>query len=390
MERVVVNNYGSFDVTFVKAKGSTMWDVNNKKYIDFIAGIGVNCLGHNYKPLIKAIAKQAKKQIHISNYYFSDVGICYSLDLLEQTGFDRLYLGNSGAEANEAAIKLARKYGALNGGEKRKTIVTLESSFHGRTLATLTATGQDKFHPDCFAPYPEGFKTIKANDYESLKGAFDDTTAALFMECIQGEGGVNLIDKEWAQAAAKAARDAGAIVMCDEVQTGIGRTGTFLASDDLGIEPEVVTLAKGIAGGVPMGACLFRGKAKDVFVAGDHQSTFAGNPLACAAAEIVLAVVNNPEFLREVVNKGDYIRNIIKSWDLPIVKEVRGKGLMIGTQIDESIKPFDIEVKCLEEGLCTTTAGKDVVRFLPPLTISYDEIDEGLAIYKKVLESFCK
>ena len=390
MERVVVNNYGSFDVTFVKAKGSTMWDVNNKKYIDFIAGIGVNCLGHNYKPLVKAISKQAEKQIHISNYFFSDVGICYSLDLLEQTGFDRLYLGNSGAEANEAAIKLARKYGALNGGEKRKTIVTLESSFHGRTLATLTATGQDKFHPDCFAPYPEGFKTIKANDYESLKGAFDDTTAALFMECIQGEGGVNLIDKEWAQAAAKAARDAGAIVMCDEVQTGIGRTGTFLASDDLGIEPEVVTLAKGIAGGVPMGACLFRGKAKDVFVAGDHQSTFAGNPLACAAAEIVLAVVNNPEFLREVVNKGDYIRNIIKSWDLPIVKEVRGKGLMIGTQIDESIKTFDIEVKCLEEGLCTTTAGKDVVRFLPPLTISYDEIDEGLAIYKKVLESFCK
>ena len=390
MEKVVVNNYGSFDVTFVKAKGSTMWDINKKKYIDFIAGIGVNCLGHNYKPLVKAIAKQAKKQIHISNYFFSDVGICYSLDLLEQTGFDRAYFGNSGAEANEAAIKLARKYGQLNGGEKRKTIVTLESSFHGRTLATLTATGQDKFHPDCFAPYPDGFKTIKANDYESLKGAFDDNTAALFIECIQGEGGVNVIDKEWAQAAAKAARDAGAIVMCDEVQTGIGRTGTFLASDALEINPEVVTLAKGIAGGIPMGACLFRGKAKDVFVAGDHQSTFAGNPLACSAAEIVLDVVNNEDFLKNVVNKGDYIRNIIKSWDLPIVKDVKGKGLMIGTQIDPSIKPFDIEVKCLEEGLCTTTAGKDVVRFLPPLTISYDEIDEGLKIYKKVLEGFCK
>ena len=389
MEKVVVNNYGSFDVTFVKAKGSTMWDINKKKYIDFIAGIGVNCLGQNYKPLVKAISKQAKKQIHISNYFFSDVGICYSLDLLEQTGFDRAYFGNSGAEANEAAIKLARKYGQLNGGEKRKTIVTLESSFHGRTLATLTATGQDKFHPDCFAPYPDGFKTIKANDYESLKGAFDDNTAALFIECIQGEGGVNVIDKEWAQAAAKAARDAGAIVMCDEVQTGIGRTGTFLASDALEINPEVVTLAKGIAGGIPMGACLFRGKAKDVFVAGDHQSTFAGNPLACSAAEIVLDVVNNEDFLKDVVNKGDYIRNIIKSWDLPIVKDVKGKGLMIGTQIDSSIKPFDIEVKCLEEGLCTTTAGKDVVRFLPPLTISYDEIDEGLKIYKKVLEGFC-
>ena len=177
--------------------------------------------------------------------------------------------------------------------------------------------------------------------------------------------------------------------MCDEVQTGIGRTGTFLASDALEINPEVVTLAKGIAGGIPMGACLFRGKAKDVFVAGDHQSTFAGNPLACSAAEIVLDVVNNEDFLKDVVNKGDYIRNIIKSWDLPIVKDVKGKGLMIGTQIDSSIKPFDIEVKCLEEGLCTTTAGKDVVRFLPPLTISYDEIDEGLKIYKKVLEGFC-
>ncbi|MCR5614334.1 acetylornithine/succinylornithine family transaminase [Treponema sp.] len=390
MEKIVVNNYGSFDISFVKAKGATMFDADGKKYIDFIAGIGVNCLGHNYKPLVKAISKQAKKQIHISNYYFSDVGIGYSLDLLESLGFDRVYFGNSGAEANEAAIKLARKYGQLNGGSKRKTIVTLESSFHGRTLATLTATGQDRFHPDSFAPYPDGFKTIKANDFDSLKNAFDDTTAALFMECIQGEGGVNLIDKEWAQAAAKAARDAGAIVMCDEVQTGVGRTGTFLASDDLEIEPEVVTLAKGIAGGIPMGACLFRGKAKDVFVAGDHQSTFAGNPLACAAAQVVLDTVDNKDFLYDVVQKGEYIRNVIKTWDLPIVKEVRGKGLMIGTQIDTSVKPFDIEVKCLEEGLCTTTAGTDVVRFLPPLTISYDEIDAGLKIYKKVLESFCK
>ncbi|WP_407435347.1 acetylornithine/succinylornithine family transaminase [Treponema sp.] len=389
MEKLIVNNYGSFDVTFAKSKGSTMWDINGKKYIDFIAGIGVNCLGHDYKPLVKAIAKQAKKQIHISNYYFSDVGAEYAKNLLNSLGFDRGYFGNSGAEANEAAIKLARKYGQLNGGSKRKTIVTLESSFHGRTLATLTATGQDRFHPDSFAPYPDGFKTIKANDFEGLKNAFDDTTAALFIECIQGEGGVNLIDKEWAQAAAKAARDAGAIVMCDEVQTGVGRTGTFLASDDLGIEPEVVTLAKGIAGGIPMGACLFRGKAKDVFAAGDHQSTFAGNPLACAAAQVVLDTVNNENFLYEVKQKGEYIRNIIKTWDLPIVKDVRGEGLMIGTQIDTKIKPFDIEVKCLEEGLCTTTAGSDVVRFLPPLTISYDEIDAGLKIYKKVLESFC-
>ena len=386
---MIVNNYGSFDVTFVKGNGSTMWDKNGKKYIDFIAGIGVNCVGHNYKPLVKAVSRQAKKQIHISNYFFSDIGLEFAEKLLKTTGFEHGYFGNSGAEANEAAIKLVRKYGQLNGGDKRKTIVTLESSFHGRTLATLTATGQDKFHPDCFAPYPEGFKTIKANDFDSLKNAFDDTTAALFMECIQGEGGVNLLNPEWAKAAADAARAAGAIVMCDEVQTGIGRTGTFLASDWLGINPEVVTLAKGIAGGVPMGACLFRGKAAEVFAAGDHQSTFAGNPLACAAGNVVVDTVSDPAFLDRVNHAGDYIRGKIASWNLPIVKDVRGKGLMIGTQIDSSVKPFDIEVKCLEKGLCTTTAGADVVRFLPPLTISDKEIEEGLAIYKSVLESFC-
>ncbi len=390
MEKKIVNNYGSFDITFVKGKGAEMWDSNGKKYIDFIAGIGVNCLGHNYKPLVKAINKQIKKQIHISNYYFSDVGLAFADELLKVTNFEKGYFGNSGAEANEAAIKLARKYGFLNGGEKRRTIVTLESSFHGRTMATLTATGQNKFHPECFAPYFEGFKTIKANDYDALNSAFDDTTAALLIECIQGEGGVNLIDEKWAEAAAEAARNAGAIVMCDEVQTGIGRTGTFLASDWLGIKPEVVTLAKGIAGGVPMGACLFRGKAAEVFAPGDHQSTFGGNPLACAAGKVVVETVSDWNFLERVNKAGDFIRSTIAGWNLPIVKQVRGKGLMIGTQIDSSVKPFDIEVRCLEKGLCTTVAGSDVVRFLPPLTISDKEISQGLEIYKGVLEEFCK
>lgn len=390
MERKIVNNYGSFDLTFVKGENATMTSADGKKYIDFIAGIGVNCLGHGNAALVNAVKTQAEKQLHISNYYFSDTGLEFADKLLDELGFERGYFGNSGAEANEAAIKLARKYGELNGGKERKVIVTLESSFHGRTLATLTATGQDKFHPSCFAPYPIGFKTIRANDYESLKGAFDNTTAALFIECIQGEGGVNILDPEWAKTAADEARKAGAIVMCDEVQTGMGRTGTMLASDWLGINPEVVTLAKGIAGGIPMGACLFRGKAKDVFKAGDHQSTFAGNPLACAAGLAVLKELTKPGVMDEVNKKGEYIRNQIKGWNLPIVEEVRGKGLMIGTQIVSRIKPFDIEVKCLEEGLCTTTAGSNVIRFLPPLTISYEEIDEGLKIYKKVMEEFSK
>ena len=381
----VVNNYGSFDVTFVKGKGSTCWDINGKKYIDFLAGIAVNCLGHNFKPLVKAISKQAKKQIHICNYFVSDVGVQFADELLKATGFSGVYFGNSGGEGNEAAIKLARKYGFLNGGSKRHVIYTLESSFHGRTMATLTATGQDKFHPDYFAPYVEGFKTIKPNDWEAIKTAFDDTTAALLIECVQGEGGVNLIDPEWAKAAAKAARDAGAIVMADEVQTGFGRTGALLASDELGFEPDVVSFAKGVAGGIPMGGILFRGKAAGVFKAGDHQSTFAGNPLACAAGLVVLHELQKPGFLDSVKEKGEYIRKEIASWNSPVTGEIRGKGLMIGVDIVKPNSALAIEKELLEAGLLTSTAGENTLRMVPPLNISYKEIDEGLKILKSVL-----
>lgn len=381
----VVNNYGSFDVTFVKGKGSTCWDINGKKYIDFLAGIAVNCLGHNFKPLVKAVSKQAKKQIHICNYFVSDVGVQFADELLKATGFSGVYFGNSGGEGNEAAIKLARKYGFLNGGAKRHVIYTLESSFHGRTMATLTATGQDKFHPDYFAPYVEGFKTIKPNDWEAIKTAFDDTTAALLIECVQGEGGVNLIDPEWAKAAAKAARDAGAIVMADEVQTGFGRTGALLASDELGFEPDVVSFAKGVAGGIPMGGILFRGKAAGVFKAGDHQSTFAGNPLACAAGLVVLHELQKPGFLDSVKEKGEYIRKEIASWNSPVTGEIRGKGLMIGVDIVKPNSALAIEKELLEAGLLTSTAGENTLRMVPPLNISYKEIDEGLKILKSVL-----
>ncbi|MCR5218517.1 acetylornithine/succinylornithine family transaminase [Treponema sp.] len=380
----VLNNYGSFDITFVKGQGSVLTDVNGKKYIDFLAGIAVNCLGHNYKPLVKALAAQAKKQIHVCNYFTSDVGLEFADQLLALTGFEGVYFGNSGAEANEAAIKLARKYGQLNGGSKRKTIVTLNKSFHGRTLATLTATGQERFHPEDFAPYVQGFKTIEPNDYEGLENAFDETTAALFFEPVECEGGVIPIEKEWAQKAAELARKAGAIVMCDEVQTGMGRTGALLASDALGIKPEVVTLAKAIAGGVPMGACLYRGKG-NVFKAGDHQSTFAGNPLACAAGKVVLKTLTAPGFLEDVLKKGEYIRNTVKSWNLPCVIDVRGKGLVIGIQVNKD--PVAIEKKCLSDGLLFSTAGSDVVRLVPPLNITMKEINAGLAILKAGLEA---
>jgi acetylornithine/N-succinyldiaminopimelate aminotransferase len=388
MKKVVANNYGSFDIVFTHGKGATLYDADGKKYIDFLAGIAVNCLGHGYKPLVKAVAQQAKKQIHICNYFLSDVGLAYADDLLKATGFTGVYFGNSGAEANEAAVKLARKYGYINGGEKRRTIVTLKNSFHGRTIATLTATGQDKFHPACFAPYPEGFKTIPANDFEAIKTAFDDTTAALMIECLQGEGGVNIIDPKWAQAAADAARKAGAIVMADEVQTGMGRTGTLLASEQLGFNPDVVTLAKGIAGGIPMGACLFRNKADGVFVAGDHQSTFGGNPLACAGGRVVLKALTAPGFFDEVNRKGDSIRAQIKRWNLPVVGDVRGKGLMIGADIVLPVSAADVENKLLAAGLCTSTAGANTLRMVPPLVITDKEINEGLKILKSVLEEY--
>ncbi|MBR5580029.1 MAG: acetylornithine/succinylornithine family transaminase [Treponema sp.] len=390
MDKVIANNYGSFEVVFQRGEGSRLYDTADKEYIDFVSGIGVNCLGHNHPALVKAVQEQATKQIHISNYYNSDQGLAFAQELLTATGMDRIYFGNSGAEANEAAIKLARKYGWLKsqaeGSDKpRNVIVTLEKSFHGRTLATLRATGQEKFHAPCFEPYPEGFRHIVAGDYAALETAFDNTVCALMMECVQGEGGVNLVDKEWALAAAAAARKAGAIVICDEVQTGMGRTGILLASQDLGVQPEIVTLAKGIAGGVPMGACLWHGAVKDVFVAGDHQSTFGGNPLACAAGRAVLSQLTSPGFLDRVKESGEYIRKEIASWNLSCIKNIRGKGLMIGLDVEQSAA--QVQKACLDSGLCISTAGANTLRFLPPLVITTEEMSKGLEILKKVLEN---
>ena len=383
--KIVVNNYGSFDLVLTHGQGSTVWDADGKKYIDFLAGIAVNSLGHNYGPLVEAISAQAKRQIHVCNYFLSDVGALYAEELLKTTGYEAAFFGNSGAEGNEAAIKVARKYGFLNGGARRRTIVTLEASFHGRTLATLTATGQEKFHPDCFAPYVEGFKTIKANDWDALETAFDGTTAALLIECVQGEGGVNIVDADWARAAAQAARAAGAIVMADEVQTGFGRTGAILASEALGLNPEVVSFAKGAAGGVPFGGVLLKGKAADVLAAGDHQSTFGGNPLACAAALVVLRELKKPGFLDSVKEKGERIRREIASWKSPNAGEVRGRGLMIGVDIANGKSALELEKKLLENGLLTSTAGANTLRLVPPLTISDAEIDEGLGTLERTL-----
>ncbi|ULQ59575.1 acetylornithine/succinylornithine family transaminase [Brucepastera parasyntrophica] len=395
MSGKIANNLGSLPVVFESGNGSVLTDINGKTYIDFVSGIGVNCLGHNHPALTKAIAEQAKKIIHVSNYYNSDKGLAFSEKLLERTGMDRVYFCNSGAEANENAIKIARKCGSLSDKKDgkaegtRHTIVALVKSFHGRTVTTLSATGQDIFHNPVFAPYTPGFRYIPANDYDALKDAFDGTVCALLLECVQGEGGVNMIDRDWALAACAAARKAGAVVIADEVQTGIGRTGTFLASEALGINPEIISLAKGIAGGVPMGATLFRGVAAESIVAGDLQTTFGGNPLACAAGLVVLDELAKPGFLSAVTEKGDYIRSKIASWNLPCIKNIRGRGLMMGFDIDRPSR--DIQKICLDmagdgkPGLCISTAGANTLRFLPPLVITEKEIDTGLEILYTVL-----
>ncbi len=392
----ILNNLGSLPVVFASGKGSVITDVDGKDYVDFVSGIGVNCLGHAHPSLVKAIAEQAARAIHVSNYYNSDKGLAFSAALLEATGMDKVFFANSGAEANEAAIKIARKVGALTEASEgaaqgsRKTIVTLYKSFHGRTVTTLAATGQDKFHSPSFAPYTEGFRHIPANDFAALKGAFDSSTCALMFECVQGEGGVNLINKDWAAAACEAARKAGAIVIADEVQTGVGRTGTYLACQSLGIEPDVVTLAKGIAGGVPMGAALARGKAAEALVAGDHQSTFGGNPLACAAGLAVLEELGKTGFLDSVAEKGEYMRKSVSAWGLSNVVDVRGKGLMIGVDVTGRASgpatAAEIQLACLKAGLCVSTAGPQTLRFLPPLVITKKEIDQGLAILRGILE----
>jgi acetylornithine/N-succinyldiaminopimelate aminotransferase len=351
----------------------------------------VNCLGHGHPALVKAIAEQAAAIVHVSNYDHTDKGRAFSDALLTVTGMEGGFFGNSGAEANEAAIKLARKYGWMKEGAPagepgtRRVIVTLEQSFHGRTLATLTATGQDAFHPAAFGPYPAGFRTIPPTDEAALATAFDSTVAALMLECVQGEGGVKVLDGPWARKAAEAARAAGALVIADEVQTGVGRTGTFLAGEGLGLDPDVVTLAKGIAGGIPMGACLFRGPARDVFVSGDHQSTFAGNPLACAAGLVVLEELGKPGFLARVAAAGEQIRSAIASWKVPGLANVRGKGLMCAFDF-APVSAGSVQKECLEAGLCVTTAGKNVVRMLPPLVITDDEIKKGLGILRAALE----
>ncbi len=381
----IMPTYGRFDVVLDRGKERTAVDENGKKYIDFGSGIGTNSLGFCDNEWAEAVSKQAHSIQHTSNYYYTKVSADFAQTLTESTGYSKIFFGNSGAEANECAIKLARKYSFDKYGKGRHNIITLLNSFHGRTLCTLSATGQDSFH-NYFFPFVEGFINTPANDIDALVKALDDnkdTVCAVMFECVQGEGGVIPLDKDFAKAIADECEKRDILTICDEVQTGVGRTGKFLACQHYGIKPDIVTLAKGLAGGVPIGVCMANEKCCDVLSKGMHGSTFGGNPISCAGGNIVLKRVLADGFLDEVAQKGDYIKTELCK--INEVDGVDGIGLMLGIRL-KTKTAADVCKECLDNGLLVLTA-KEKLRLLPPLNITKDEINKGLSILKNILDS---
>lgn len=375
----IVNSYSRFDVAFKCGKGSTLYDFNDKKYIDFSSGIGVNSFGVSDEVWTEAVINQLQKLSHISNLYYTLPQAQLAQMLCEKANMKKVFFANSGAEANEGAIKTARKYSHDKYNENRSEIITLVNSFHGRTITTLKATGQDVFHKDFF-PFTDGFNYAIANDIDDLKSKINDNTCAIMMELVQGEGGVIPLDKDYVLAVEKMAKEKDILLIIDEVQTGNGRTGYLYAYQGFGINPDIVTTAKGIGGGLPLGCILFNEKTANVLNPGDHATTFGGNPIVTAGAISIIERLT-PKFLDEVKAKGEYIMSFCKN--LKNVESVTGMGMMIGIKCNKPSK--EIVAKCLEKGLVCLTA-KAKVRFLPPLNISKEELEEGLNIFKSVVE----
>ena len=376
----VAHAYGRFDVALTKGQGSTLYDENGKKYIDFGSGIGVTAFGINDPVWTKAVEEQLHRVQHTSNLYYTTPCAKLAQLLCEKSGMKKVFFGNSGAEANEGAIKFARKYSFDKYGAGRSTIITLVNSFHGRTITTLAATGQDSFHT-VFDPFTPGFKYCPANDIEALQAAATDDVCAVLFECVQGEGGVNNLSPTFVSAIAKLAKEKDILIAVDEVQTGNGRTGTYFAYQQYGITPDIVTTAKGLGGGLPIGAVLFGEKLQDTMTPGSHGSTFGGNPVVAAGACSIVERIDD-DFLSEVQRKSEKICTALAK--VKGVKSISGMGLMLGIETD---KPAgEVAKACLANGLLILTA-KTKLRLLPALNISDAELDEGLEILKGVLEA---
>ena len=378
----LMHTYAPLPIIITHGEGSCLFDENNKKYIDFTSGIGVSSVGYNNKKLNEAILNQLNSFTHLSNIFLSTPTVELANKLTTISKMSKVFFSNSGAEANEGALKLAKKYSYMKYGGKRNKILSLKDSFHGRTLATLTATGQDKFHK-YFDPFPDGYDYVTPNSIEDFKEKLTDDVCAIIMEAIQGEGGVNLLNSNFVQEVCNVCKEKDVLIIFDEVQCGLGRTGHIFCFQEFGVEADIITLAKGLGGGLPIGAILCNEKLSNTFTPGDHGSTFGGNPVVCAGTLAVLDQICNDELLSSVQAKGKFIRQTLTKSKLPLVKNIRGLGLMIGIEV--SCPPDEIQKKALEKGILILTAGKNVVRLLPPLTISEIEIKKGLAILLKCL-----
>lgn len=380
----LMSTYSYLPVNLVKGDGVYLFDDKGNKYIDFTSGIGVNSLGYGNSNWIKAITDTASNLQHISNIFLNENTLKLAEELTNKTKMSKVFLCNSGAEANEGAIKLARKYSFDKYGLNRNKILTLNNSFHGRTLAALTATGQDKFH-NYYFPFPEGFDYFEPNNIEALKDKLSNDVCAVMMESIQGEGGVNPLSNDFVNEVYEICREKDIVLIFDEVQCGIGRTGKIFGYEYFEVEPDIVTVAKGLGSGLPIGGFLCSEKLSEVFHPGDHGTTFGGNPVACSGALVVLDTVCNKEKLKEIQENGEYLMDLLKNIKSPLIKDVRGKGLMIGIEVTES--PAEIQKKALEKGLLVLTAGKNVIRLLPPLIITKADIEKGVEILEKTIIS---
>lgn len=378
--------FNRYQIVLDHGDGVYAWDNNGKKYIDFLGGIAVNVLGHNYKPLVDAIAEQAGKMIHCSNLYYTQPQADAAAKLVKLSGLGKAFFGNSGAEANEGAIKIARKYAHSIDPEKSQ-IISAWDSFHGRTLATLTATGQPHYQ-EGVGPLPAGFDYVHYNDIAELEAMMSDKTAAVMLETIQGEGGVHTPDGDYLKKVRALCDKYQALLILDEIQAGIGRSGKFFAYEKYGIKPDIVTLAKGLAGGVPIGAFIVTDEVAKAFKPGDHGTTFGGNPLACAAANVVLDTVPKPKFLEKVTEVGDYFKGELQKLKAKypeLIVDVRGEGLILGAELKSAEHGRDIVNKCLEKGaIINCTVGK-VLRFIPPLIITKQDVDTVVAILDEAI-----
>lgn len=381
-EQYVMHTYARFPVDIVRGSGAALYSSENKRYIDFSSGIGVNALGYGDDAWVQAVSAQAAQLAHISNLFYTQPQLQLAQTLCTRAGMSRVFFSNSGAEANEGMIKLARKYSSDKYGKERGGIVSLRQSFHGRTAATLMANGQDVFH-QYFYPFPSGFSYSDAN-MSAIWDAVNDETCAILIELVQGEGGVHVLEKEFVHDLAIFCAERDILLLVDEVQTGIGRTGSLFCYQQYGIIPDAVSFAKGIGGGLPLGGFLVNEKCSQVLGAGSHGSTFGGNPICCAGAQVVLERLDEA-CLQDVVQKGKYLRNAIEALDLPCFGRTRGLGLMIGIEVREGYSNKEIAAKLIANGLLCLTAGK-VLRLLPPLTITQAEMNEGIHIMEQTLE----